>query len=94
MMPVPQVVPLNVTGGGTIALTVDSTTNVPLELEQVRTIYRDERPAYDGPYTVTPGAEAQTLETNGKRMTADVVVEAIPNNYGLVEWNGSFIRIS
>ena len=89
-----QVVPLSISGGGTIALTVDSTSNVPLELEQVRTVYEDERPAYDGPYTVTPGAEAQTLATNGKRMTGDVVVGAIPNNYGLVEWNGSYIRIS
>ena len=79
-----QTVPISVEGGGTIALA----------FEQIRTIYRDERPAYDGPYSVTPSAEAQTLETNGKRMTGNVTVGAIPSNYGLVEWNGAYIRIS
>ena len=79
-----QTVPLSVVGGGAISL----------EMEQVRTIYRDERPAYDGPYSVTPSAEEQVLETNGKRMTANVVVGAIPSNYGLVTWNGSVLTVS
>lgn len=91
---IPQTVPLDVIGGGSIALSVGGAENVGLDLEQVRTIYEDERPAYDGPYTVTPGAEAQTLETNGKRMTENVVVGAIPSNYGLVTWNGSVLTIS
>lgn len=38
-------------------------------------------PEYDGEYTVTPTEEAQTLETNGKRMTDDVTIEAIQPNY-------------
>ena len=79
-----QTVPISVEGGGAIAL----------QFEQIRTVYRDERPAYDGPYSVTPSAEAQTLETNGKRMTGDVVVDPIPSNYGLVTWNGAYITIS
>lgn len=40
-----------------------------------------ERPAYDGPYSVTPSESAQTLSTNGKRMTGDVAVGAIPSDY-------------
>lgn len=36
-------------------------------------------PAYRGPYTVVPEAYfAQTLETEGKRMKHDVVVEEVP----------------
>lgn len=35
-------------------------------------------PEYDGPYTVTPSSEQQTLETHGKKMTDDVTVEAAP----------------
>lgn len=91
---IPQTVPLDVIGGGSIALGVNGAENVGLDLEQVRTIYEDERPAYSGPYTVAPGAETQTLETNGKRMTDNVVVGAIPSNYGLVTWNGSVLTIS
>ena len=37
-----------------------------------------DRPAYEGEYTVTPTTEAQTLATNGLRMTDDVTVEAMP----------------
>lgn len=33
---------------------------------------------YTGDYTVTPSSEVQVLETNGKRMTDDVTVEAMP----------------
>jgi len=40
-----------------------------------------DRPAYEGPYSVTPTEEAQTLETDGKRMTDNVTVGAIPSDY-------------
>ena len=31
-------------------------------------------PEYPGPYAITPGEAAQTLETNGRIMTDDVVI--------------------
>lgn len=43
---------------------------------------------YEGPYSVTPGDDAITLETSGKSMTENVVVGAIPSNYGKITWNG------
>lgn len=49
---------------------------------------------YTGEYEVTPSAETQTLETEGLRMTRPVVVNPIPNNYGLITWNGSFLTVS
>ena len=36
---------------------------------------------YEGPYTVTPSETAQTLETEGLRMTDNVTVEGIPDTY-------------
>lgn len=53
-----------------------------------------ERDPYEGSYTITPSAEAQTLQTNNKRMTGDIVIEAIPQTYGLITWNGSFLTVS
>lgn len=50
--------------------------------------------AYIGEYEVTPSSETQTLDTAGKRMTRPVVVNPIPNNYGLITWNGSFLTVS
>jgi hypothetical protein len=53
-----------------------------------------ERPEYTGPYTVSPGAAAQTLATANKRMTGDVVVGPIPSNYGLITWDGGVLTVS
>lgn len=53
-----------------------------------------DRDPYTGAYEVTPSAETQTLETENKRMTGNVTINPIPNNYGLITWNGSIITVS
>ena len=49
---------------------------------------------YEGPYTVTPTEEQQILETAGKNMEQNVIVEEIPLKYAEVSAVGStlFIR--
>lgn len=49
---------------------------------------------YEGPYTVTPGAEAQHFSTTGKRFTEDLIVNPVPSNYGLITWDGSALTVS
>lgn len=49
---------------------------------------------YSGEYEVTPGAEAQTLRTAGRTLAQDITVAAIPNNYGLITWDGSTLIVS
>lgn len=49
---------------------------------------------YSGDYSVTPSSEPQTLPTAGRTLTFDVVVEAVPSNYGLVTWDGSTLTVS
>lgn len=56
---------------------------------RIRTI-----PEYEGPYEVTPSQEQQILHTDDKLMTEDLIVNPIPSNYGLITWNGSYLRIS
>lgn len=51
-------------------------------------------PAYADSYTVTPSAQAQTLQTANKLLTDNIVVEPIPRNYGLITWNGSYLTVS
>lgn len=50
--------------------------------------------AYSGDYNVTPSQTPQILKTGGLMMTNDVVIDKIPDYYGLITWNGSFIRVS
>lgn len=49
---------------------------------------------YAGEYTVTPTTETQTLLTKNLRMTDNVTINPIPNNYGLITWNGTTLTVS
>lgn len=64
-----------------------------MDVERVRVVY-EERPAYEGDYAVTPSSTEQILRTNGLRMTGDITVAPIPQEYGRITWNGAFLTIS
>ena len=49
---------------------------------------------YSGEYEVTPSMEEQVLPTTGKTLARDVVIGAIPSNYGLITWSGSVLTVS
>ena len=49
---------------------------------------------YEGAYEFTPGAEDQTVPVAQKYCEENIVVKAIPNNYGLITYNGSIITVS
>ena len=49
---------------------------------------------YDGFTDVTPGEESQVLNTAGKVVTRNIVINPIPSNYGLITWNGSILTVS
>ena len=51
-------------------------------------------PSYEGPYEVTPQAQAQTLETDLLYMRGNITINPIPSNYGLITWNGSTLTVS
>lgn len=51
-------------------------------------------PHYEGAYVVTPTRETQTLMTKERAMTANVIINPIPSNYGLITWNGSSLTVS
>lgn len=53
-----------------------------------------ERDPYTGNYTVTPSAEEQVLQTENLRMTDNITINPIPQNYGLITWNGSYLTVS
>lgn len=53
-----------------------------------------ERDPYTGDYAVTPSSETQVLQTKNLRMTDDITINPIPQNYGLITWDGSIITVS
>ena len=49
---------------------------------------------YTGETEITPGAEDQVLATENRLVRDNIVVKAIPDNYGLITWNGSYLTVS
>lgn len=49
---------------------------------------------YTGEYEFTPSSEEQTIPIYGKVASADIVINPIPSNYGLISWNGSTLTVS
>lgn len=70
------------------APTFSTSTGIPVAREYV------ERPAYEGDYDVTPAQQEIVLNTQYLRMTDNVRIAPIPNNYGLITWNGSTLTVS
>ena len=67
---------------------IETSTGTPIARDYV------ERDPYTGEYTITPSAEAQTLLTKDLRMTGNLTIEPIPQNYGLITWDGSTLMVS
>lgn len=67
---------------------ITTSTGTPIARDYV------ERDPYEGEYVVTPSDQVQTLETKNLWMTGNVVVGAIPQNYGQITWDGSIITVS
>ena len=51
-------------------------------------------PDYSGAVEVTPSLNTTVLATAGTVVQQDIVINPIPNNYGLITYNGSYITIS
>lgn len=82
---------LHIVDNSTLSLSVGGTDGLSLSAGEVVNIGAD---LYDGQYEWTPSTESQTIPINGLQATADIVIQPIPNNYGLVTYNGSTITVS
>ena len=51
-------------------------------------------PPYQGETTITPSNEQQILQTAMKSVLTNIVINPIPNNYGLITWDGTKITVS
>lgn len=49
---------------------------------------------YEGAYSVVPSAQEQVLHTKDFLMMDNVTIAPIPQNYGLITWNGIYLTIS
>lgn len=86
-------VPITVTASKSIeiGLTAESST---VSMELTASAGSIEGEPYEGPYAVTPSKRTQILQTKNLVATANITVEPIPDNYGLITWDGSILTVS
>ena len=83
-----------------ITIEIPQPSPVTLEVPQIPVLELElpRAAGYSAPYTdiyeVTPSGEEQRLSTTGKMMIDDIVIHPVPNNYGLITWNGTVITVS
>ena len=49
---------------------------------------------YQGTYQVTPSDQTQTLYTANRILSQNITIDPVPNNYGLIGWDGSTLTVS
>lgn len=64
------------------------------EVGVLEKVYQTGGETYTGPTVVTPTQEVQTLATVGKVVLQNIQINPIPQNYGLITWNGQKITVS
>lgn len=85
-------VKLTVQTDETARLGVDSPEAVELNAETH--IVVDTTTIYDGAYEWTPTDSVQLIEIENKKALGQIKINPIPQNYGLVTWNGSTLTIT
>lgn len=88
------IIPVGITPLQTDAVKIDTTDTLGIKfsnciIQPVQTVSD-----YDGPYEVTPSRDTQVLPTSGKVLERNVIVKPIPQNYGLISWNGSTLSVT
>ena len=89
----PDVIHLNVISENQIPLVVDENNLYQVSVEQVRTIWLNPDP-YEGDYEFTPTQETQIVRTKHKTLDQNITINPIPQNYGLITYNGNIITIT
>ena len=61
---------------------------------EIKAPKQKDRPIYEGPHEVIPSEAVQLLETGGKALNENIVINPIPSNYGLITWDGATLTVS
>ncbi len=85
---------LDVTGIQPVTLSVDDDVGIDFGVGEYISTHSTDYPTYEGPTEFTPSREAQVVETTEHVLLTDIVINPIPSNYGLIQWNGAVLTVS
>lgn len=81
----------NITSEGTLSASLAAENALEGSLTVPHVIKVDN---YDGVVSVAPSDTPTVLSTKDKFLLDDITIEPIPQNYGLITWNGSVLTVS
>lgn len=79
------------TSSGSLSGRLSATQSIDCTLTVPIYVYPAE---YTGAVEVTPSSETQVLDTAEYYMKSNITIKPIPNNYGLITWDGSTLTVS
>ena len=79
---------LEVTGIQPVTLSVDDDVGIEFGTDEYIRTHSTDYPTYDGQTEFTPSRESQVVETTAHVLLADIVINPIPSNYGLITDHG------
>lgn len=93
-MTFPIVVPMTISSTET-TIPFDITSNtVSLDVDIGMRMTVVDAENYDGEYVFTPTTSSQTVHIAKKRAMENIIINPIPQNYGLITWNGTTLTVS
>ena len=93
-VPNPIIVPMTVSIDSLVVPMSVATNTESVGMETGFVVVSGLSPHYSGEYEITPTAEQQTIAINGMVADADIIIDPIPSNYGLITWNGTTLTVS
>ena len=81
--------------GDKIVLDGELSLNIPLDgtPDKVIKVAEYDLPVYDGITEITPSNQVQVLQTSGKVVTQNIIVNPIPEDYGRLLWSGNTLTV-
>lgn len=77
-----------------IETTAEISGNIETEAEITTTVRTTNYDEYTGSLEWTPTSEAQTIPTDHLVVLDNITINPIPNNYGLITWDGAILTVS
>lgn len=77
-----------------VSVTADLSGSITADAQLFTRLKHGDYNEYQGAYEFTPTTEAQTIPTDHLVLMDNITIDPIPNNYGLITWDGSTLMVS
>jgi len=89
-----RIIPVVVSTSNVVLPVVSGVSEVVLPVTCGMSVGSSDYPWYEGADTFTPSQQTQTIQIQNHVAPRNITINPIPQNYGLITWNGSTLTVS